>query len=316
MAKKSETLISHNKIVFQKANDLIIENSKSLDQKELLDYFLKGIEKKFIDQVIPMVSLPLAVYEDLGGDINEAIGLALASLFLYLAVDIADDISDNDFIRHWGYKYSASEGFLASLIFSSSFAPFAIDTLNTSEKKINLLKKTISRTIIRMAAGQQGDLNAMTSYKSITSDEIIKNVTGKSGEELACFALMPAQLYGSCENIEYNCESIGRYIGIAAQLSSDCRELFSLTNCIDLENGTLTLPIAIYLETLNNHEKEKFYNLLTSAKNDENAREEVRLIIQESGSLLKTLQIIRSYRVKARTCADKIISKPNNNIKY
>jgi geranylgeranyl pyrophosphate synthase len=81
------------------------------------------------------------------------------------------------------------------------------------------------------------------------------------------------------------CAALGRDLGTAGQLASDCWELFHDPECRDLVHGARTLPIAFYLERLQDAEREAFLALLERAREEDAARQEVRDRLREAGDL-------------------------------
>lgn len=288
-----------NKLVFQEARELLSVHSASENQKILLMRFLVGLEVKARDSCLSFISLPLIVYASIAGKENAAIRIAVASLFLFLAADIADDVADGDFAKHWGDDVSSSEGILASGLFASALAPLALNDASIQNQCSCLIKTTLSKCILSMAAGQQGDLQSSGSLHSTSPEQVIENVQGKSGEEIAGFFLMAAQFAGADECLASEYYSIGRLVGTAGQIMSDCYELYNVREGQDLVNGTATLPLAMHFQTLNEDSKYDFLNLLKLAQHDEEARDRVRDVVSKSGSLSQAYSFVEKCKIEA-----------------
>ena len=291
--------IKRNKLVFKEANDLLARHSESIEQEMLLSQFLAGLEEKLGTHSLPFINIPLVIHSAIKGEERSASKLAAACLFLYLAADIIDDIADGDFARHWGDELSSSEGVLASVVFASSIAPLAIDDIGIESQSACLLKTSLSKCVTKMAAGQQGDLLSKNTLRSTTPEQVVKNVQGKSGAEIATFALMAAQLAGAEPDVANEYMSIFRIIGTSGQIKSDCFELYNPSEGRDLANGTVTLPLAMHFQSLPEEDKDHFLNLIRLAQHDESARKRVRNLVAKSGALTQVNSFLKQCKSEA-----------------
>ena len=290
--------IARNRLIFKEANNLLARHSESTEQKILLSRFLAGLEGKLGTHSLAF-SIPLIIHCAIKGEERSALKLAAACLCLYLAADIIDDIADGDFVKHWGEEVSSSEGILASMVFASSIAPLAIDDLDIESQSANLLRKSLAKSIAASAAGQQGDLQSRETLGSTSPEQVVKNVQGKSGAEIAAFALMAAQLAGAEPSVADEYMSIAGIIGTCGQIMSDCFELYNPSEGRDLANGTVTLPLAIHFDRLVEEDKDQFQDLIRKARHDESARKKVRSLIAESGSLDQVYAFLKQSRTEA-----------------
>lgn len=298
--------VERNNLVFNEANDLLAQHSDSIEQKKLLSRFLAGLKEKVGDNFLPCISLPLMIHSAIKGEERSATKLAAACLFLFLAADIIDDIADGDFAKHWGEEISKSEGILASVVFSSSIAPLAIDSMGIDSQRASLLKASLSKCIISMAAGQQGDIRSCESLHSTSPEQVIENVQGKSGSFRAGVALMAAQLAGAEKHVANEYMNIGRLIGTAVQIMTDCHELYDASEGRDLANGTVTLPLAIHFKDLPEEDKDQFLYLIKFAQHDEPARLKVRSLVAESGSLSQAYSFVQKNKSEALDRLDRL----------
>ena len=279
-----------------KSFDTILGQRAKIMATRCLEHSAKQLEAT----MTPIISLPFE--SCLAFDIDEANAarLSASAFFIYLAADIADDIADGDFATNWGDGLSIAEGSLASIIFFSCYAPLTIDSLATDSPRQSIIKSTISSGILDMAAGQQCDFEqTINNYLTITPEQVIDNVRGKSGGELSCFARMAGQLSNANEQTLTALSAMGRAIGIAGQLISDCFDLVSNQATSDLASGILTLPVVHHLSSLNHAEKETFRALLIRAQHDRESRVQISKAVTQSGALSTTDRVIRSYKDKA-----------------
>ena len=286
-------------LVFNNAKKIVSEASVSQKQIELLHDFIDKLYLRTSDsEFLPYIDLPLIINKAIGSDINTTSNICLSTLFMFLAADIADDIADGDFQEKWNYK-SINPGLIASILFSSSFSYIAVDNCNLKSDIKNSLKFDISKAIVSMSAGQQDDIDISKRLLSISVDDILNIVSGKSGREFACFAKMCGVLNNSDISIINKCDLIGLNLGISMQLQSDCYELMAPNEGRDFVNLTPTLPLVIHANRLNEEEKKLFFEEWIQAKTNHLKRKEIRNKVIESGALFSTYKIINSHKRKA-----------------
>lgn len=286
-------------LFFDKAKNLVAETSVSQNQIDLLHDF---IDKLYFhtdeSEFLPYIDLPLLISKAIGSDKDTTSNICMATLFIKLAADIADDIADGDFNKNWNYK-SINSGLLTSILFSSSYSYIAIDQCNVNSDLKNSVKVFISNSIISMSAGQQDDIDMTKKLLNLSPDDILKIVSSKSGRAFACFARIVAELNSSDISIIKRCELIGLNLGISLQLQSDCYELMSPDEGRDFFNLTPTLPLVLHVGTLNPQNKKLFFEEWIQAKTNNLKRESIRNKVIESGALFSTHKIINSHKRKA-----------------
>lgn len=255
--------------------------------------------------LFPPIQLPLLVFAALRGDYEPAVPLAAATTLLFLGIDIFDDLADGDRPSHWDGTPVSQISLAAATLFSS-LPQLAISELNAPPSTLAAIQRTLAEGLLRMSAGQQGDLS-MAGTPAMVAEEVESSVAAKSGEELAIFASLAAQLAGASSGLVDLYARLGRALGTAGQLASDCHDLFTAAHSRDLANGSRTLPIALYLATLYGEEREAFLCLLEAAKGDATAQAEVRRRLREAGVLRHCAFIVEVYCQRAlklldRTC--------------
>lgn len=289
--------LSWNKRVFEEGREVIEKHSRSKDQRNIANHFLEGAERSLKDQVTCIINLPLEICLALEVEESDAIKIATTALFVYLAADIADDIADGDFQDNWGSDISMPDGFLSSVLYSSSFGPLVVGGMSINEPKKLLIKETISRGILEMAAGQHGDFGqSVDNCLGISDDWVIENVKRKSGGEIALFAEIAAQASPCGPEIMHCLKVMGASIGTANQLISDCSDLCLQSVTSDLASGKLTLPVVRLIQNSTSDEQVILQRLLCAAENDVNAREEVKALAIKSGALTDTNKVIKWHK--------------------
>jgi geranylgeranyl pyrophosphate synthase len=267
-------------------------------QRQLLETAIAGLEPHARrSEPVFFVELPLLVYGAIRGDARPAMPLAAATTLLFLGADIFDDLADGDRPAHWD-GHSPAEINLAAANLLCALTPLALAELPASAERIVAMQTTLTKGLLRMSAGQQSDLAAHRRSQVGVAD-IESAVAGKSGEELAIFAMLAAQFAAaSAEQVEHYA-MVGRALGTGAQLASDCYELFTDPESRDLAHGATTLPIALQCECLRGAERNAFEMLLTRARTEEAARAEIRRQLMASGALRHCAFIVETYRQRA-----------------
>lgn len=272
--------LSYNKRVFDEGREVIEKHSRSKDQRNIASHFLEGVERSLKDEVTCIINLPIEICLALDVEESVAIKIATTALFVYLAADIADDIADGDFQDNWGADISIPDGFLSSVLFSSSFGPLVVGGMSIDEAKKLLIKETISSGILEMAAGQHGDFGqSVDNCLGVSDDFVIDNVKRKSGGEIGLFAEIAAQASPYGPEIVRYFKVMGASIGTANQLISDCSDLCLQSVTSDLASGKLTLPVVNLIQNSTSDEQVILQRLLRAAENDVNAREDVKALV-------------------------------------
>lgn len=256
----------------------------------LIDHFSSG-------EPSPYLEIPLLVYGGITGNAEGALPLGSLGAFLFLGMDIIDDIADGDAKAHWP-KFDPLELELAASLFLSALPQILISNLNAPSRTVIEIQKRFARGIIEAARGQQKELK-IKGGENISQKEIEDSVAGKSSG-LATLACISAELAGAeREQIGYY-EEMGGNLGGAAQLATDFHDLFESPVSRDLKNEIRTLPIALYLEKCPAIERKNFLNLLRGAGKDPAKEKKVRSLLFSKGIARLTAFIVELYCERAR----------------
>lgn len=283
----------HIRKIMDSAETLAVEQAFTPRQRKMISLAFTGLKKKR-KSYPAFIHFPLLVYAALRGNIEPALPLATATTLFFLGVDIFDDVADGDLPRSLWKGFHDSEINLIAATFFFSFPQLAISRMELSAKTIHQMQETLARGFLKMTAGQLADLSKAGSAET-NVDDVEASVVAKSGEEYAMFALLSAQLAQTNERLMELCSSFGRACGVAAQLFSDCYDLFKAAHSRDLESGTRTLPIAFHLEALKGHARKDFLLLLDLARTDSDAQKTVRNELLATGELRKSAFVVESY---------------------
>lgn len=289
--------------VLERVDHLVGELAVTPEQARLLRQALVGLRQQALgdpteqDGLRLFVHYPLLVHAAVSGDDAPALPLAAATSLLFLGIDIFDDLADSDLPEHWNGT-PPSRINLAAATLLSALPQLAIDALGTSAAVRADLQRIVADGLLRMSAGQQEDLGQAGAVAPEPAD-VEASVMAKSGEEIAMFGLLAARLAGAPPRLSEAYTEIGRAIGVAAQIASDCYDLFTAARSKDLANGSRTLPIAFHLQHLDGAPRKAFLALIDAARTEPAARDEIRGKLRASGALRKSAVVVELWCQRA-----------------
>jgi hypothetical protein len=289
--------------VLAQAEAFALQHAASSDQRELLQAAFRGRRAALEQNGTPLddhdcVYVPRWVYAAVTGDDTLVAPLTVAACLLWSGIDLLDAVMDGDPLPDWrGYRPAAIS--LAAVTLISAVAPLALATLDAPPATVVAMQQTLCRGLLAMSAGQQRDV-AMAGSDIATVEAVEAAVIGKSGEGLAMLAALAAQFGGAEAEDVAAYAGMGRALGTARQLQSDCYDLFVDTHSKDLANGTRTLPIAWRLQNLAGDERDQFVTLLDRARIDPAARDDVRACLMATGAVWGCSVLIELHCERAR----------------
>lgn len=222
----------------------------------LIDHFPAGERSPYVD-------IPLLVYGGITGHEEEALPLTTLGKFLFLGLDIIDDIADGDAEDHWP-EHNHSELELGSSLFLSALPQILIADLKAPEEIHTKIQQRFAHGLLEIASGQQLELR-MTGRLDIDPQAVEDSVRRKSSG-VATLASIAALFAGGTEDQIASYEEVGCNLGTAAQLATDFYDLFQAPLSRDLRNGTRTLPITLFLEKCSETEKKILLGPLEEAR--------------------------------------------------
>ncbi|MBI4371103.1 MAG: polyprenyl synthetase family protein [Elusimicrobia bacterium] len=245
----------------------------------------------------PYAEIPLLVHGGITGREEEALPLTALGQFLYLGLDISDDVADGDAGDRWP-GYSVWELQLASSLFVSALPQILLAELNTSADIRRKIQRRFANGLLELAAGQQMEFR-MTGKPAVRPQDVEESVRGKSSG-VATLASLAALLAGAKPDRINAYEDMGRGLGTAAQLATDFHDLFRAPASRDLRNGTRTLPIALALGQSSPTEQGRLLTLLKEAESSLSKQEKTRAVLSSKGVGRFTAFLIELYCERAR----------------
>ena len=286
--------------------DFIFQKTDRFFNQYLLSDLLRRILKnRLIDlkknrqfqKWAPCIDIPYHLSLGLSHSLNQSRELGVLTTLLFLGCDLLDDLHDQDLYKSESC-YSSAQLSLSSTVLLTVLPNLVLRKLmNLSVSKSFALLKTISDSLLVMAAGQFQDLSLVNPY-TIQPNDIEAMVLKKSGEELSLFCRLAAKIASVSPTIEQKCADFGKFLGTALQISSDVFDLFWASQSKDLRHGSLTLPIALHLVRI--EKKEAFLQLLKRSRHVKSARAKIKNNLTSSGSIEHTAVFVEFYCEKAR----------------
>lgn len=226
------------------------------------------------------VRVPRLVWAGVRGDAADAYPLTVALTLWYTGMRLWDDAIDGELSPDWNSVRPAEVSLTAAALIGG-MAELALTKLDTTDDVRVALLGIMAQSFIAIAAGQQADV-ALVSAADPTSDAVVESVTGKSGESVAMCAALAARLAGAAPAAVAAYAEMGRALGTAWQLRSDCYDLFGDPRVADVAAGRRTLPVALHLESLAGEDRARFLALLERARRDSASVAAVRAALIEA----------------------------------
>lgn len=192
--------------------------------------------------------------EAAGGDWHQALYAATAVELLHNFSLIHDDIQDNSSVRHnrptvwkiWGRANAINAG---DILFSLSFAALHKLT-DTGIEPTNLLKlwDIFNRTNLELTRGQHLDMQ-FENRDSVSVDEYVSMISGKSAALLAACAQMGAQIATTDDAMSSRYAEFALNMGIAFQIRDDILgiwgdpDIIGKSTATDIVSRKKSLPV-------------------------------------------------------------------------
>ena len=238
------------------------------------------------ESVPPSVTVPLDVYEAVSGSWQPAVPLAAAATLIYLGADILDNVADRELLTRWD-GWAIDEIVLAGAALLGSLSYLALDLLRerqvASAGRLYFLARRMATATWAMAGGQLQDIHQPRD--SATPEAVEASVALKSGAEIRMVAGVAASLAIDDQATVTAYEEYGYALGIAAQLRSDCSDIWGSTPSADLTNGRHTLPIVHALAALSGDQRTNLLAALRIARSDPGSHREVATQLAAAGGL-------------------------------
>ena len=232
-----------------------------------------------VPRVPAFTRIPVLVYGGVTGEFRPAFPLAGLALLLFLGIDLLDDIMDGDETPYWRGRPPA-ETLLIATALVSAVPQAGIASLGAGDGVTARMQEALARGLLVMAGGQRRDLLAV-GRDDVEPDEAENTALAKSGEMTALLATLGALYAGAPAAVEAAYADWGRAYGTADQIRSDCFDLLRDPVGSDLRNGTMSFPLACFLESDSPAERARALAMVRAAPNDPAALNALREALHE-----------------------------------
>lgn len=210
-----------------------------------------------------LLTLLIALYIDSNIDLSRAGTVALAVECFVCALDLLDDIEDEDqtpVVQELGTARVLNVA--TALLALSKYSLLSMRQHKASSTLLLRLLEVFGECIIDAVNGQHGDLLAeLRPVRGFTREECIQIAAGKAGAIMRLACVSGAVCAGAKRGVREQFAQLGTMLGIANQLDNDAHDLyhllhreFSLTTDAatahgsvksDLARGKKTLPVVL-----------------------------------------------------------------------
>lgn len=177
-----------------------------------------------------LLTLLVAEYVSPDIDYRIASSVAIAIECFICALDLLDDVEDNDqtpIVRILGIARVLNVS--TALLALAQRSILSLSQLNVPPERIFQLLNILQEATLAATAGQQGDLLAeQRSAQDLTYEECIEIAAGKAGSLMSLAFRFGAVCAGADDNLYKQLAELGELLGIAQQLDNDCHDLYHL----------------------------------------------------------------------------------------
>jgi heptaprenyl diphosphate synthase len=277
----------------------------SAEQLQLLDAALEPFARPDTRRAYyGAVHTPALIHAALAGDERPAWPLAAALALVDLGIRLLDALADGDLDLRWA-PFRPGEIELVGIGLACVWPQLAIQELAAPCELRLAMARRLGQGLALVAAGQQLDLR-QRGEAAVDPDGAERAAVGKTGERRATYAALGAMLAGASEERVQLCAGLGRALGTAAQIASDCHDLLVADDSRDLANGTRTFPIALELGQLTPLPRAELLERLDRAVQDAGIRAAVRARLREGGLVRRCALVVETYCQRAQRLLDEL----------
>ncbi|KLU66417.1 (2E,6E)-farnesyl diphosphate synthase [Desulfosporosinus acididurans] len=205
--------------------------------------------------------LTLMNCECVSGVFEDALPGAIAMELSALAIDIFDDIQDQDHDDlPWRQIPTAHALNLASCLSMLSYEAISMLPDDRDSRLYREIGQILSHMWITCSDGQLQDA-LFDTREQVTLDQYFELVKHKSGSLTACACKIGATLGGGSESLVLQLNQFGTYLGIMSQIRNDINDFLDFDKKKDFVNHKKTLPYVYLLNILKGKQAKQFKEL-------------------------------------------------------
>ncbi|HLX57728.1 MAG TPA: polyprenyl synthetase family protein [Ktedonobacteraceae bacterium] len=187
----------------------------------------------------PLLTMLVAQHFSPGIDTTLAASVAIATECFVCALDLLDDVEDEDRTAVIGELGAARAlNVSTTLLALAQRAILSLTLLHIDAQLILRLLDTLQESTLVATAGQHRDLLAERREASdLTREECVEIAAAKAGAIMRLACLSGAICAGATEAERAEFAEIGELLGIAHQLDNDSHDLYYLLQSVDTSSG-------------------------------------------------------------------------------
>lgn len=223
---------------------------------------------------------------------EQAIELGTFCRFYLLALDLLDDVQDNDLS---GKPYAETGAGMAindalTLLFLGLSALERCMRLETSSPRRMLYLKLVNRVALTTGRGQHLDLLGEKGARSPA--EVLSMQKQKTASlTLICECAALYSGVGGEERARYR--TLGENLSLLVQVLDDVRDVYGKRRSPDLETGKMTYPLACFLDTASASERARFEELRAALPD---SLRDIRQLLYRTGTLRSVARSMDEFR--------------------
>lgn len=274
--------------IYNEMGKIVIHN---FQQENLLQDIQSFIDYK-ITESLKFGELTILHYTMFGGKSKDIFKVAAAVELLILALDIFDDLQDQDNKEvPWNkIGYSESMNIATGLLIASQQA---VEQTSFDEKNKSYARNHFQLLVIEAVNGQHIDLLNLIE----TEEDYIEGVLQKSGSLVALACLVGTSLATIDKNTLKLVSIYGKQMGLVAQITNDSKDVQRMDQKNDLIYKKKTLPILFLLRGFTEG-TQKIKEYYSSKSNELQLNDDLKQVIQFSGAIQYANVISNIYQEK------------------
>lgn len=229
--------------------------------------------------------LTLMNCECVSGESEAALPGAIAMELSALAIDIFDDIQDQDHDDlPWRQIPTANALNLAICLSMLSNEAISILSDDGASRFYRIISQILRQMWITCSDGQYQEA-LFDTCKQVTLEQYFELVKRKSGSLTACACKIGATLGGASELLVFQLEQFGIYLGIMSQIRNDLNDFLDFEKKKDFVNHKKTLPYVYLLNTLKGNTARQFKELTQMQGFGKREQDHLKRLVIDEGAI-------------------------------
>ncbi|RYZ06473.1 MAG: hypothetical protein EOO73_15985 [Myxococcales bacterium] len=223
---------------------------------------------------------------------EQAVELATFCSFYLLALDLLDDVQDEDLSGkpHGAVGTAMAVNDALTLLFLGLSALERTMRLERSPQRRMLYLKIVNRVALTTGRGQHLDLLGAEGAR--TPDEVLQMQREKTAS-LALVCECAALYAGVSDEEREHYRVLGENLSLLVQVLDDVRDVYGKPRSPDLETSKMTYPLACFLEHATADERARFDELKARLPG---SLGELRKLLYESGAVRRVASAMERFR--------------------